>query len=200
VNQEEAREALAILRNIVARTRDDSALQNWGLIWMIHGVTNGVGFCLSGWLLQRGVVDIAPHLGLWIGILCCNFWVILLARRKKRGVATFVERQLWSIWMTFLGGVYLTAGINQLMGLRIFFLIPVVAILAAIALAMMGSVIDRFYYVGAAVFSVVALLMGWLPEYALYLFGATWCLSQFSMGLNLHRQKLRLAASPGRIV
>lgn len=54
MNRDEAFEALEYLRRVVKETRDDSALQNWGVIWMVHAFTNGAGFALTGWLLDHG--------------------------------------------------------------------------------------------------------------------------------------------------
>lgn len=198
MNQDEAREALAILRNVVNRARDDSALQNWGIIWIVHGVTNGLGFIGSGLMLNQGIDAIPPHAALWGAILVFDFAYIAVARRGKRGVQTFVERQIWSIWVAFLFGVLLTAGVNYLRGMQIFALMPIVAVLAAFALAMMGSLIHKVYFVAAVVFALLSQIMAALPGYAMYLFGAVWFLFQTSMGSYLHRQKR--AISGGGVV
>ena len=45
MNREEATQALELLRSVVSQARDDTALQNWGVIWIVHAVTNGAAFC-----------------------------------------------------------------------------------------------------------------------------------------------------------
>ena len=44
MDRAQAVEALELLRRVVGQARDDTTLQNWGVIWMLHGFTNGLGF------------------------------------------------------------------------------------------------------------------------------------------------------------
>ena len=37
MDREQAVEALQLLRRVVGQARDDTTLQNWGVIWMVHG-------------------------------------------------------------------------------------------------------------------------------------------------------------------
>ena len=54
MDREEATRALELLRQVVTQARDDTALQNWGRIWMIHAFTNGGGFVATN-LLGTGL-------------------------------------------------------------------------------------------------------------------------------------------------
>jgi hypothetical protein len=56
MNRQEAVEALELLRKVVSQARDDTKLQNWGVIWMVHGVTNGAAFLATNFLMWKGTV------------------------------------------------------------------------------------------------------------------------------------------------
>src|SRR4051794_3813521 len=51
MDREEAAQALELLSRVVRQARDDTAVQNWGAVWMVHGVTNGLAFAATGALL-----------------------------------------------------------------------------------------------------------------------------------------------------
>ena len=92
MNREEAFEALELLRRVVRETRDDTVLQNWGLIWMVHACTNAAGFFATGWLLARGVLTPLPFVGLWSAIIGGNLLTVALLRRRRAGARSFVRR------------------------------------------------------------------------------------------------------------
>ena len=54
MNREEANQALELIRRVVAQARDDTALQNWGVIWMLHSFVNGAAFAATNWLWTEG--------------------------------------------------------------------------------------------------------------------------------------------------
>jgi hypothetical protein len=203
MNRDEAFEALEYLRRVVKETRDDSALQNWGVIWMVHAFTNGAGFAFTGWLLDHGRRTPGPYIVLWTAILAANLTSIALLRRRRAGARSFVETQLWAIWTAFVGAVAVSAFLNYLLGLDRLFLGPVIAVLAAVAFASMGSLMGNHWYGVAVLFLLTAFVMSLLPAYQFYILGAVWLATKFSVGLLLdrsRRERESAAAAGPRVV
>ena len=90
---------------MVGKAREDTAVQNWGVLWMLHGLTNGGGFVATDWLLARGHHTPGPYLLLWLPIMALNLASIPLLKRRRPGVRSFVETQIWAIWTAFTGAV-----------------------------------------------------------------------------------------------
>ena len=192
MERNDAAEALALLRKVVDRARDDSALQNWGLIWKLHAFTNGGGFIATNLMLSKGVADQMPFAIMWSCIIALNIGLIF-ALRKKAGTRSFVDRAIYSIWTTFIAAVILLAVLNQLMGLAIGFLAPVVAVMASMGFCTMGAVMSRGWYFPAALFAVASLVMA-LPgarSYQFIILGVLWGTCQFVAGVMLDRAKRR---------
>ena len=141
MNRDEAIEALDLLRSVVGKTRDDTAIQNWGVIWMLHGVSNGFGFVATNWLLWRGHATPAPFLLLWCPILAFNLATVPLLKRRRSGVRSFVENQIWAIWTSFVVAVAVMAYLNYFMGLETLFIGPAIAVLSAVAFSSMASIV-----------------------------------------------------------
>jgi hypothetical protein len=197
MNREEATEALALLRKVVSQARDDTTLQNWGAIWILHGITNGAGFTVTNLMLWKGYLEPWPYMALWACILTFNIGAIFLLKSRKAGARTFIENQIWAIWLTFIAAVGLTALVNHLRGFKVFTLGPIVAVLSCFAFAMMGSVMGRRWFVASLVFALSALAMTVAPDWQFIILGAVWGSCQLIAGILLHRAKLRrLATNP----
>jgi hypothetical protein len=195
MNRDEAFEALEYLRRVVKETRDDSALQNWGVIWMVHAFTNGASFALTGWLLDHGYRTPPPFILLWALTLATNLTTIALLRRRRAGARTFVETQLWAIWTAFVGAVAVSAFLNYILGLDRIFLGPVIAVLAAVAFASMGSLMGSHWYGVAALFLATAFAITLVPRYQFYVLGGVWLVTKFTVGLLLDRSRRRRLAA-----
>lgn len=194
MEREEATRALELLRRVVEQARDDTALQNWGVLWMLHGITNALGFFATDALLRRGHLEPWPYVVLWSGVIGFNLVSVFLLKERRAGARSFVETQLLAIWTTFIAAVALLALLNHLMGLRTFFLGPVIGVLAAVAFASMGSIMGSRWYVAAGVFVLAALGMAALPARQFAILGAVFGVMQFMGGAALHRDKRRRLA------
>jgi serine/threonine protein kinase len=184
-----------MFRKALAQTRDDTALQNWGLIWIFHGVLNGVGFFATHVLLARGHMQPAPYVVLWTAVLGVNGIIMAVLKRATPRAGSFLERQFWSLWSTCVVAMGLAAIINYLMGLEVMLFMPSVASLAAaMTFSVMGGLIGRVWYVPAAVWAAMALAMAVVPHLQFALFAVLWALTQSGCGALLHRAKLRAAA------
>ncbi len=195
MDREEATQALELLRRVVSQARDDTTLQNWGVIWMFHGVTNAVGFIATNLLMWRGHVEPWPYVVMWGGILTVNIVSIFLLKSNSAGARTFIENQIWLIWLSFIVAVVLTALVNHLSGFKVFTLGPIVGVLSAFGFAMMGGVMGKRWFWGTVIFGVAAIAMALAPGWQFIILGATWGVLQVGAGVFLHRAKLhRLAA------
>ncbi len=194
MDRAEATKALDLLRKVVNQTRDDSALQNWGIIWIVHGVSNGLGFIATDVMRWSGVEQIWPYPALWTGIVTFNIVSIFVLKGRRPGVRSFVEQQIWAIWLTFIAAVILCGLVNHLLGLELFLLGPAISILAAVAMSSMGALIGARYFVPAIVFAVNAIVMAIVPDYQFLLLGCVWVAVQTTGGLQLHREKKKQLA------
>ncbi len=202
MDRDQAVEALQLLRRVVGQARDDTTLQNWGAIWMLHAFTNGLGFVATNVLLWRGYETPWAYAGLWAVILPINIGTIFLLKSHPAGAWTFFESMIWLIWMTFIGAVILTGLVNHLAGFRVMQLGPIIAVLSASAFSMMGGMMGRKWFLGAALFGLTAMAMAAFPRWQFVILGVTWAVVQFIAGAILHAQrKRRLAAgAPARLV
>ena len=195
MDREQAVEALQLLRRVVGQARDDTTLQNWGVIWMLHGFTNGLGFVGTNILMWRGYTTPWPYFMLWGVILPVNMTSIFLLKSRPAGAWTFFESMIWLIWTTFIGAALVATAANFLLGFQLVQLGPVVAVLSAYAFALMGGMMGKRWFLGSALFAVVAVAMGAFPRFGFILLGLAWGAVQFVAGATLHGQrKRRLAA------
>ncbi|XXF78779.1 hypothetical protein P2318_03190 [Myxococcaceae bacterium GXIMD 01537] len=204
MNREEATQALELIRRVVTQARDDTALQNWGVIWMLHAFTNGGGFVGTDWLWSQGLRTPGPYILLWAPLIALNLGsIFFLQRGQTAGVRSFIERQIWSIWSTFMAAMVLVALLNYQLGLDRLFMPAVACALFAVAFSMMGALMGRAWYAVATAFSLAALLMPYVHEHAFTLLGALWFLVQFSGGLVLQlarRKRQALRGAGARLV
>ena len=197
MNRDEAIEALDLLRTVVGKAREDTAVQNWGILWMLHGITNGAGFVATNWLLWQGQRTPAPYLALWLPIMLFNLGSIPVLKRRRSGVRSFVETQIWAIWTAFTGAVALMAFLNYFMGPDRVFLGPAIAVLAAVAFSSMASIVGSAWYGAAALFATLAVVMSFLPEVQFVILGVAWAATKLTAGWMLERAKRRrLARAP----
>jgi len=195
MDREQAVEALQLLRRVVGQARDDTTLQNWGVIWMLHGFTNGLGFIGTNILMWRGYESPWPYVMLWAVILPVNMASVFLLKSHEAGAWTFFESMIWLIWTTFIGAALLASVANYLLGFRIERLGLVVAVLSVYGFSMMGGMMGKRWFLGAALFAVVAVAMGALPRWGFILLGASWAIVQFVAGATLHAQRRRRLAT-----
>jgi membrane protein implicated in regulation of membrane protease activity len=71
------------------------------------------------------------------------------------------------------------------------FMPAVSCIIAAIAFSMMGALMGTWWYLPAAVWAVMALVIAAVPELQFALFGGMWFVTQGVSGALLHRARRR---------
>jgi len=202
VDREQAVEALELLRRVVGQARDDTTLQNWGVIWMVHAVTNAAGFIATNVLFWRGHSSPWPYALLWSVIVTVNIGSIFVLKSHPSGAWTFFENMIWLIWLTFIGTVVLTGVVNHLSGFEVMRLAPIIAVLSVFAFSMMGGMMGKKWFLGSAIFTAAAMAMALFPLWQFVILGTLWGVVQFAGGAFLHRQRRRrlAAGAPSRLV
>lgn len=194
MDREQATDALLVLRKLAAKTRDDTALQNWGLIWLCSSVSNGAGFFGTHLLFARGDDQPLPYMILWAVVFAINGVFILLFKGKSAGARSFIDRQTFAIWNTFVAAMALVAVVNYLLGVRTMLFMPAVAcIVAAMTFSVMGSIMGRAWYVPAAIWAAMSIVLALRPGEQFAIFAVLWTLTQGTGGALLHRAKMRIA-------
>lgn len=193
MDREQATEALKMLRRVVEQVRDDTALQNWGLIQIAHGLTNAIGFAITHWMFRNGWANVGAYVPVWGTVQGINI-VIILWLTPRRGARSFVEKQIRAIWLTFLGAVIALTIVIDLMGLGIAHIGPCVALLFVVSFSSMAVVLARWFAVPAVLFATGAIAMAWIPLWQYVILGVLLSGHQLVTGALLHRQKLRQLA------
>lgn len=191
MDRDEAADALKLLRRVAAKARDDTAVQNWGLIWLFSGASNGAGFMGTHVFMSRGDLRPLRYVILWSVVFALNGLWIALFKKKASGAPSFFERQLWSLWNVLILAMAATALVNYVLGLSVMmFVPPVCCILAAMTFATMGSLMGRWWYALAALWGATAFVTAAMPRAQFALFAVLWALTQSGAGALLHRAKL----------
>lgn len=187
MDKEQAEKALAIIRGVIEHTRDDLIARNWGVIWMTHSFINLAGALAGQWIQARGLPVYWFAVPLLV-ITTLNIATVLLLVRRDQGVRSYVEWQLWGIWIAFgvftlsLPVVLLLADAKPLL------FAPLFAMSCGLAFAMMGLVFYRRFLLAAGLFLVVMLAAAWLPNIQWWLVGAAWWLALFIPGFTAFRE------------
>lgn len=193
MDRENAAQALTMLRKVVAQARDDTALENWGLIWVLSSFSNTAGFFATQYLFSAGDRRAWPYAALWVGVLAVNGAFIAVLKRSQSRVRTFIEKQIWSLWTALIVAMGASAIVNYLMGLDRLFMPAVASLFTGFTFAAMGGMMGQVWFAPAAGWVLFAFVMAVFPRWQFGLFGVAWFLTQFTGGFLLHRSKLRRA-------
>lgn len=198
MDREQAAGTLELLRKVVAQARDDTALENWGIIWILSAFSNTAGFEGTQFLFSAGHRTPWPYVGLWAAVMLINGLIIALLKEKPVGNRSFIERQIWAIWNTCIGAMGLAAIVNYLVGLATLFMPAVSCIIAAIAFSMMGALMGTWWYLPAGIWALMAIVIAVVPQLQFALFGVMWFVTQGVSGVLLHRARRRKLAEATR--
>jgi len=182
------------LADIAARlfreTHHAVVLENWGLLWMWHSVVVLTLCVITDVLAWQGIVSRWPYLVLWAGGLALwapIFWAI----RNRAGPVTAVERQIAHVW----GGAMITSvmlfWVEDLLGLPVLSLSPVLALLAGLAFFVKAGILSGAFYVQAAALFATSLVMCLVSDVQHIVFGAVSAACFFIPGLKYFRQRNR---------
>jgi len=193
MDREQAEKALGIIREVIENTREDLVEHNWGTIWLIHSVSNALGFASIGLWIEPRNLPVFWYL-LPLGILgLVNMIVIALFASRDRGTRSYVELQVHGIWVTFILVTLAGAAVIHFTGVTPRLFGPLIALTSCFGFAMMGIVFHRSFILLAVLFAMVA--MGTaalqLPVTQWYWLAAAWGMSMLLPGLVLTRERRR---------
>lgn len=159
-----------VVSRLFRETHHAVVLENWGLLWMWHSVVVLALCVVTDVLAWRGVASRWPYVVLWGGGLA--LWApIFWALRHRRGPVTAIERQIAHVWGGSMLASSLLFGIEQLLGLPVLTLSPVLALFAGLVFFVKAGILSGVFYVQAAALFATALVMCLVPEWQHVLFG-----------------------------
>ena len=179
-----------VFARLFRETHHAVVLENWGLLWMWHSVVILALSLTTDLLAWQGVTTRWPYLVLWGGGLA--LWApIFWALRHRTGPVTAVERQIAHIWGGSVLGSVMLFWVEDLIGLEVLTLSPVLALLAGIVFFAKAGILSGAFYIQAAVLFATALVMCVVPAWQHVIFGLVSAACFFVPGLKYYRQRGR---------
>ena len=146
--------------------------------------------CITDVLAWQGLSGRWPYLVLWGGGLA--LWApIVWALRHRNGPVTAVERQVAHVWGGSMIASTLLFAIEQLLGLPVLTLSPVLALFAGLVFFVKAGILSGVFYVQSAALFATALVMCLVPEWQHVIFGLVSGACFFVPGLKYFRQRNR---------
>ncbi len=189
-----------IVSRALRETHHAVVLENWGLLWMWHGLVLIVLCGATNGLSLSGVRSRWPYLSLWVlglGLWAAIFWGL----RRRSGPITFVERQIAHVWAGSMIVSTLLYALEALLGLEVLQLSPVLGAVAGMVFLIKAGILSGSFYVQAGLMFLTALATAAirtteLPDIGIGLFGVVCAGCFFFPGLKYYRQKLRSDRAP----
>jgi serine/threonine-protein kinase len=182
-----------IVMRTFRETHHISVMQNWGLLWILHGIVL-LFVCVTTNLMNlNGIASRWPYLLLWsvgLGAWAVVFWGL----RRRAGPITFVERQIAHVWA---GSIFINVALYAIeyeLGLPVLTLSPVLGPVSGIVFLVKAGILSGKFYVQAAALFLTGLVMAWLqqqslvPDLGLTLFGVVSALAFILPGWKYYRQ------------
>ena len=179
---------LDVASRLLRETHHAVVLENWGLLWMWHSVVVLILSVITDVLAWRGVESRWPYVLLWTGGLALwapIFWAI----RHRAGPVTAVERQVAHIWGGTMIASMLLFSVEELLGLPVLKLSPVLALLAGLMFFAKAGILSGVFYIQSVALFATALAMCVLPQFQHILFGLISGGCFFLPGLKYYRQR-----------
>ena len=178
---------LDVVSRLLRETHHAVVLENWGLLWMWHSVVVLILSVITDVLAWQGVESRWPYVILWTGGLA--LWApIFWALRHRAGPVTAVERQVAHIWGGTMIASMLLFSVEELLGLPVLKLSPVLALLAGLMFFAKAGILSGIFYIQSIVLFVTGLVMCGLPQFQHILFGLVSGGCFFIPGLKYYRQ------------
>jgi serine/threonine-protein kinase len=176
-----------LLSRMLRETHHAGVLENWGLLWMWHGLALVVLCVVTNWFKLRGVTTPGPYLALWtIGL---GTWIVIFwAVRRRAGPITFVERQIAHVWAGSVIASTMLYVVEMLLGLPVLALSPVLGLTSGIVFLVKAGILSGEFYVQAAALFLTAIVMAAWPTYGISIFGIVSALCFFIPGYKFYRQ------------
>ena len=191
LNHEPVQARSSRLADILSRafrpTHHAGILRNWGLLWMWHALVLLVLCLTTNFMQYQKVASRLPYFGLWtigLGAWAFAFWRM----RHRAGPVTFVERQIAHLWAASMASSSMLFLIEELLGLPVLTLSPVLALFAASVFVGKAGVLSGEFYIPAIAMFLCALPMALFPDIGITLFGIVSALTFFIPGWKFHKE------------
>jgi hypothetical protein len=185
MDKQQAEKALAIIRGVIDNARDDLIARNWGMIWMTHSFINQAG-ALAGIYIQRQGLPVYWYGVPLVIVTILDILTYLLLVGRDQGVRSYVEGQLWGIWISFLVFTLVVLGILHVTGAKPELFGPLFAMNCGMAFAMMGIVFYRRFLLAGVAFLIAMVAVLWRADLQWWIIGGTWWICMFVPGLFAH--------------
>lgn len=175
-----------ILSRAFRPTHHVAVLENWGLLWMWHGVVLLLLCLVTNALQLGGTTNRLVYVLLWtlgLGTWAAAFWEL----RHRGGPVTFVERQIAHIWAASMACSTGLFAVEWLLGLPPLTLSPVLALIAGAVFVGKAGVLSGEFYIPAAILFATSIPMSLAPRFAITLFGIVGGGAFFLPGWKFHR-------------
>ena len=86
-------------------------------------------------MLARGDYEPRNYVLLWLAVFAANGAFILFLKGKSEGAQSFIDRQTFALWNTFVAAMVLVAVDNYLLGIRAMLFMRVFAISTPLTLS-----------------------------------------------------------------
>lgn len=190
MDQDQAERALKIIRGVIENTRDDLIQRNWGFIWMVVAFID-LAASVSGGFIQSSRVSVFWYMVPLTIAAALNMIVVRLFSHHDQGVRSYVEWQMWGIWLSILAATGLTLLVIHISKADAFLFGLFFTINTGIGFAMMGLVFYRGFLAIALLFFAVTLIGASRPDYQWWLIGGAWWLAMFVPGFCANREYRR---------
>jgi serine/threonine-protein kinase len=180
----------ALAARLLGETHHAPVAENWGLLWMYHGVALIVFFGATNWLYLEGVAARWPYFLIFtVGL--CGWAAIFWQLRRRGGPIRFVEKQLAHVWGAGIVAINLVFLVEWLLGMPVLSLSPMIAVTNGMLFMIKGGILSGDYYLQAALTFSAIFPMVAFPRFAPMIFGAVASACFFAAGLKYHLRRLR---------
>lgn len=177
-----------IIGNVFRETHHAVILENWGLLWMWHSLVLLVASIATNVLYLIGDVDRIHYWLMWtvgLGAWAVVFWVV----RRRMGPVTFVERQIAHVWAAAMACVAFLFPLEAILGIKLLSLAPMLGIVTSMVFLIKAGTLSGTFYIQSAVMFLTAIVMAFVPDYSLTIFGFSSAACFFFSGLKYYRRR-----------
>jgi serine/threonine-protein kinase len=181
-----------IMTRAFRETHHAAVLENWGLLWILHGAVLLVLCLITNAIQLSGVASRWPYVVLWtagLGTWAVIFWNL----RRRSGPITFVERQIAHVWGASIIIDTFMYAIEFQLDLPVLMLSPMLGPIGGAVFLMKAAMLSGVFYIQAAVLCLTGLAMAWLqtqhyiPNLGVSLFGIVSAVCFFIPGWKYYR-------------
>ncbi len=177
-----------IIGNVFRETHHAAVLENWGLIWMWHSLVLLVTCIATNIMYWLGDISRVHYWLMWtfgLGTWAIVFWLF----RRRMGPVMFVERQIAHVWAAAMCCVASLFPLEYLLDLDILSLAPLLSMIAGMVFVIKAGILSGSFYIQAVALFATAIVMAFLPNISLTIFGFVSAGCFFFSGRKYYRRR-----------